>query len=203
MGDAGDQGARRDVVQASVHDATRDDIWVFGYGSLMWRPGFAFRERRLARVRGYHRALCVYSHVHRGTPERPGLVLGLDRGGSCRGVAFRVAAADAAETIAYLRAREQVTMVYRERRVGLSLDDGRPVPAITYVVDRAHAQYAGRLDDEETLRIVLQGVGVSGVNPDYVVSTYAHLVEIGVRDPHLARLAAALERVGARARMTA
>ena len=124
-----------------------------------------FRERRLARVRGYHRALCVYSHVHRGTPERPGLVLGLDRGGSCRGVAFRVAAADAAETIAYLRAREQVTMVYRERRVGLSLDDGRPVPAITYVVDRAHAQYAGRLDDEETLRIVLQGVGVSRREP--------------------------------------
>jgi cation transport protein ChaC len=170
------------------------DLWVFGYGSLMWRPGFPFRERRLARIAGYHRSLCVYSHVHRGTPERPGLVLGLDRGGSCRGVAFRVAQDDAEETIRYLRAREQVTAVYLERRVDARLADGRAVRALTYVVDRAHRQYAGRLDDAETLRIVLQGVGQSGRNPDYVVSTYAHLVEIGVSDPHLARLAAALAR---------
>ncbi|MBV9246385.1 MAG: gamma-glutamylcyclotransferase, partial [Methylobacteriaceae bacterium] len=94
--------------------AEGDDFWVFGYGSLMWRPGFAFVERQLATVRGYHRALCVYSHVHRGTPDRPGLVLGLDRGGACRGVAFHVAGEKWAETIAYLRGREQVTMVYRE-----------------------------------------------------------------------------------------
>src|SRR5687767_8101396 len=91
----------------------KNDLWVFGYGSLIWRPGFDFIERAPARLIGAHRALCVLSHVHRGTPERPGLVLGLDRGGACRGVAFRVAGAHRAETIAYLRSREQVTMVYR------------------------------------------------------------------------------------------
>lgn len=176
----------------STPDAAADDLWVFGYGSLMWRPGFTHVERVLASVRGYHRALCVYSHVHRGTPERPGLVLGLDRGGACRGVAFRVPAAEADATIAYLRAREQVTSVYLERRLDARLADGRRVRAVSYVVDRKHLQYAGRLADEETLRIVRQGVGVSGENPDYVVSTFRHLVEIGVSDPHLARLADAL-----------
>ena len=169
-----------------------DDLWVFGYGSLMWRPGFAYLERRHARLQGYHRALCVLSHHHRGTPERPGLVLGLDRGGSCHGVAFRVEGVEAEATVAYLREREQVTSVYLERRLRVRLDDGRRVEAVTYVVDRAHAQYAGRLADEEVLRLVRQGVGVSGVNPDYVRSTQEHLLGMGVRDPLLTRLAAAL-----------
>src|SRR5712692_5102146 len=91
-----------------------EDLWVFGYGSLMWQPGFAFLERVPARLTGAHRALCVFSHVHRGTPERPGLVLGLDFGGACRGVAYRVAAKQRAATVAYLHAREQATSVYRE-----------------------------------------------------------------------------------------
>jgi cation transport protein ChaC len=168
------------------------DLWVFGYGSLMWRPGFAFRERRGARIRGYHRSLCVLSHVHRGTPDRPGLVLGLDRGGSCRGVAFRVAERDVLDTIAYLRAREQATSVYLERHVAARLDDGRLVRALAYVVDRAHGQYAGRLPDDRLVGLVRQGIGKSGANPDYVRSTHAHLIEMGVTDPILARLAAAL-----------
>src|SRR5262245_26231295 len=98
-----------------------EDLWVFAYGSLMWRPGFAFLERRNARLVGAHRALCVYSFVHRGTPEKPGLVFGLDRGGNCRGIAYRVASNRSLKTIEYLRAREQVTRVYREawRRVWL------------------------------------------------------------------------------------
>jgi glutathione-specific gamma-glutamylcyclotransferase len=168
------------------------DLWVFGYGSLMWRPGFPHVERQPALVSGYHRALCVLSHVHRGTPERPGLVLGLDRGGRCRGLAFRVAAGDVEETIAYLRAREQVTGVYRERRLPVRLADGRSVTALTYVVDRRHGQYAGRLDPPDLLRLVRQGVGRSGANPDYVTATFAHLTEMGVSDPVLERLAAAL-----------
>ena len=168
------------------------DLWVFGYGSLMWRPGFPAVERRHARVYGYHRSLCVYSHVHRGTPERPGLVLGLDRGGCCHGVAFRVAAGEAAATLRYLREREQITGVYRERHLPVQLDDGRAVPALAYVVDRSHPQYAGRLPDPDVLRLVRQGEGVSGANPDYVRSTYEHLIEMGVTDPLLHRLAKAL-----------
>ncbi len=172
--------------------AESSDLWVFGYGSLMWRPGFPFLERRHAHLHGYHRALCVYSHVHRGTPERPGLVLGLDRGGRCHGVAFRVAPEEAAETVQYLREREQVTSVYVERRLPVRLAGGETVAALAYVVDRGHPQYAGRLPQEESLRFVRQGVGVSGANPDYVRSTHRHLLEMGVTDPVLAQLAAAL-----------
>ncbi len=162
------------------------DLWVFGYGSLMWRPGFAFVEKRLATARGYHRALCIYSHVHRGTPEHPGLVLGLDRGGACRGLAFRVDAALRAATLGYLRARELVTSVYLERIIPLALDDKRRIEAVAYVVDRAHPQYAGKLDREACLRLIAQGAGVSGANPDYVRSTHRHLLELGVKDPDLA-----------------
>jgi cation transport protein ChaC len=169
-----------------------EDLWVFGYGSLMWRPGFPFLERFAATVRGYHRALCVYSHYHRGTPETPGLVLGLDRGGSCRGVAFRVGRIHADETIAYLREREQVTSVYLERFLPVRLDCGRQVRAVGYVVDRAHQQYAGRLPHDDLIRFVQQGVGRSGANPDYVRATAEHLAELGVRDPVLARIAASL-----------
>src|SRR5450755_4564103 len=142
------------------------DLWVFGYGSLMWRPGFDYIERVPARLIGEHRALCVYSFVHRGTPEKPGLVLGLDRGGACRGIAFRVAATKRAETVAYLRAREQVTSVYREvmRSVWLQSDARQRVSALTYVVDRGHVQYAGRLSLIEQFRLVQQGHGRSGNN---------------------------------------
>jgi cation transport protein ChaC len=168
------------------------DLWVFGYGSLMWRPGFDYVERQLAWLRGYHRALCIYSHVHRGTPERPGLVLGLDRGGSCRGVAFRVEASKAEATVTYLRAREQVTAVYVERSVRVRLDDGREVEALTYLVDRRHVQYAGKLPLDKILEYVRSGVGQSGENPAYVLNTHRHLAELSLRDPVLAHLVSAL-----------
>ena len=164
------------------------DFWVFGYGSLMWRPGFRFEEKRLARIHGSHRSLCVYSYVHRGTPERPGLVLGLDRGGSCWGTAFRVNGPLREEVISYLRGREQVTMVYLEavRRVQLAGEDGpREVEAVCYVADRAHEQYAGRLSVEEQARIVLHGVGGSGPNPEYLDNMVRHLDEIGLPDREL------------------
>jgi glutathione-specific gamma-glutamylcyclotransferase len=179
-----------------VVTAVSDDFWVFGYGSLMWRPGFPYLERRHARIHGYHRALCVFSHVHRGTPEKPGLVLGLDRGGRCHGVAFRVAPGEMEATVAYLREREQVTSVYVERHVPARLDDGRDVQALAYVVDRRHPQYAGRLPPEDLYRLVKQGIGQSGANPDYVRSTYAHLQDMGVADPILARICAALGQDG-------
>ena len=168
-------------------------MWIFAYGSLMWRPGFDYLERRIGLLRGYHRSLCVYSHVHRGTPEKPGLVLGLDRGGSCRGVVFRVAEDRAQSTRAYLHERELVTDVYQERDLPVRLEDGGTVRALAYVVDLGHPQYAGRLPTDQLLALVLQGVGYSGQNRDYVTSTHDHLEELGFVDPTLDWLSARLK----------
>ena len=172
----------------------KGDLWVFGYGSLMWRPGFEFIEQVPARLIGEHRALCVYSFVHRGTPEKPGLVLGLDRGGACRGIAFRVAEKNRAKTIDYLRAREQVTSVYREvmRSVWLENEARQRVSALVYVVDRGHVQYAGRLSLHEQLSHVRQGHGQSGANRDYVIATVGALEQLGYRETELHLLAARL-----------
>jgi cation transport protein ChaC len=163
------------------------ELWIFGYGSLMWRPGFAHLERVPARLIGLHRALCVFSFVHRGTPEQPGLVLGLDRGGMCRGIAFRVAAAARAETIAYLRAREQVTSVYVEtmRQIEIEDETRRKVRALCYTVDRGHKQYAGRLSVAECLHHVCQGHGRSGANRDYVLETVRALEALGYREGNM------------------
>ena len=172
-----------------------EDLWVFAYGSLMWQPGFDYLERAPARLIGLHRALCVYSFVHRGTPEKPGLVLGLDRGGACRGIAYRVARAARSQTIAYLRAREQVTKVYLEvwRDVLLAGEPERRVRALVYVVDRGHPQYAGRLDLEQQLRHVRQGHGNSGANRDYVLATVSEIEAQGLRDAGLHLLAERLK----------
>src|SRR5579863_5329012 len=177
-----------------VEASSTQDLWVFGYGSLMWRPGFEYLERVPARLIGLHRALCVYSFVHRGTPERPGLVLGLDRGGMCRGIGFRVAAAARVQTISYLRGREQVTTVYLEtmRQIELEDDTRRRVRALCYVVDRSHVQYAGRLTLAESLHYVRQGHGKSGPNRDYVLETVHALEALGYRESDLHLLAARL-----------
>jgi glutathione-specific gamma-glutamylcyclotransferase len=179
------------ALNLSESDFSTGDLWVFGYGSLMWRPGFEFLEQVPARLVGEHRALCVYSFVHRGTPEKPGLVLGLDRGGACRGVAFRIAEKQRAETVAYLRAREQVTSVYREvmRSVWLENATRERVSALAYVVDRGHVQYAGRLSLAEQLRFVRQGHGQSGANRDYVIATVKAIEAEGFRDAQLHHLA--------------
>lgn len=168
------------------------ELWVFAYGSLIWRPDFPYLERRNARLIGAHRALCVYSWVYRGTPEHPGLVLGLDRGGMCRGLAYRVAADERDNVIAYLREREQVTPVYLERMREVRFDDGAGASALTYVVDRRSGQYAGKLDADTQFRIVAEASGRSGPNRDYVINTAEHLAELGIPDPLLAGLAARL-----------
>jgi cation transport protein ChaC len=175
----------------SEAELTKGDLWVFGYGSLMWRPGFPFIEQVPARLIGEHRALCVYSFDHRGTPEKPGLVLGLDRGGACRGIAFRVAAKLRDDTVDYLRGREQTTHVYREvtRSVWLENEARQRVSALAYVVDRGHVQYAGRLSLAEQLRYVRQGHGRSGNNRDYVLSTVKSIEAQGFRDQQLHQLA--------------
>ncbi|WP_373504157.1 gamma-glutamylcyclotransferase [Aestuariivirga sp.] len=169
-------------------------FWIFGYGSLMWRPGFDFIRSEPALVRGYHRRLCVYSFVHRGTPARPGLVLGLDRGGSCHGMGFEIAQGRWEETIAYLRAREQVTSVYLERRKSMLLvESGATVEAVTYVADRKHQQYAGALADGALLDHVVNGHGTSGRCIDYVMNTVGHLRDMKIHDPTLERLARQLD----------
>ena len=180
-------------------DQSGGDLWVFAYGSLIWRPGFDFLERRNARLVGAHRALCVYSFVHRGTPEKPGLVLGLDRGGNCRGIAYRVAAEKRAETIQYLRDREQVTLVYREawRAVWLDADPKLRVQALCYVVDRGHEQYAGRLTLAQQLHHIRQGHGRSGPNREYVLSTVKALEALSIRDAELHLLAEQIKGIHA------
>jgi cation transport protein ChaC len=171
------------------------DLWVFGYGSLMWRPGFPFSASAPGLLKGSHRALCVISIFHRGTKEAPGLVLGLDRGGACRGVAYRVEAGAEDATVAYLRAREQVTDVYVEAYRPVRLLDGsdRTVKALTYLVDSHHVQYAGALSLEEQLRMVVGGKGQSGENAEYVLNTVLHLEEAGIHDPLLGALAKRLK----------
>jgi cation transport protein ChaC len=169
------------------------DFWVFGYGSLIWRPGFAHVETRRARLYGFRRSLCVYSFVHRGTRERPGLVLGLDHGGSCIGLAFRVPGDLRGEVIAYLRERELVTNVYLERMLDIRLDNGETVKAVAYVVDRQHEQYAGALDTVDASTIVRGAVGQSGKNEDYVLSTLEHLEALGISDHWLEEVA---KRIG-------
>jgi glutathione-specific gamma-glutamylcyclotransferase len=158
----------------------------------MWRPGFAHGEVLNAYLRGYHRSLCVYSWVHRGTRERPGLVLGLDRGGSCRGRAFAIAAEREAEVLCSLDARELVTDVYRRKRLKVVTPRGR-LPAWCYVVRRDHPQYAGRLESQSVLELVRTGVGQSGHCRDYLVSTVSHLEELGILDRSLDALAREIE----------
>ena len=172
--------------------STPSTHWVFGYGSLIWRPGFTHLGSTRAMLRGAHRSLCIYSHRHRGTPEQPGLVFGLSRGGSCRGVAFEVEGARWDEVHAYLQAREMDRGVYREAMRPVELDDGRLVQALAFLVDDRHVQFAGRLEIAEQVRLVRLGIGESGPNPEYVLETARHLEQLGIRDRYLTELVQAL-----------
>jgi len=165
-------------------------LWVFGYGSLMWRPGFEHEEAVHGFLTGAHRSLCIYSYVHRGTRRRPGLVLGLDAGGWCEGIAYHVPGPQVRAALNYLRRREQINNVYRAmwRTVVLREDERRKVRALCYIVNRAHRQYAGRLPLETQCWLVRRGVGRSGRNIDYVVNTVRHLRECGIRDQRLEAL---------------
>ncbi len=170
------------------------EFWVFGYGSLMWRPDFPFIECHPALLEGAHRSLCVYSAIHRGTFTAPGLVLGLDKGGSCRGMAFLVPAASAQDTRLYLRQRESATNTYTPlmKPVKLLDDQSRTVLALCFIVNRHHAQYAGDLPLTRQAHLVRRSRGASGANIDYVVNTVCQLRALGVRDERLERLMAVL-----------
>jgi len=167
--------------------------WVFGYGSLMWRPGFAFQERQPATLHGRRRAFCIYSVHHRGNYERPGLVLGLAPGGAVRGCVYRVAEADWAETYAYLREREQPTETYYAAGVFTRLADGRRVEALTFLSDVRHPQWAGALSLERQAELIAGSTGLSGRNVDYLRDLVLHLEAEGVRDRAMERLLALVE----------
>ena len=171
--------------------------WVFGYGSLMWRPGFAYVERQTAVLHGRRRAFCIYSVHHRGTPERMGLVLGLAPGGAVRGAAFRVAEADWPDVYAYLKEREQPTETYVEAQVFVRLADGRRVAALGFLSDQGHAQWAGDLGFEQQARLIAGARGLSGRNVDYLRDLVQHLRHDGVRDRGMERLLARVEALEA------
>lgn len=174
-------------------------LWVFGYGSLIWDPGFPVAERLQAELTGYHRSFCMWSIHYRGTQDDPGLVLALDAadGACCHGVAFRVASEHAEKTLAELRARELISSAYTERFLDITLKDGRQQTAVTYVVDPDHVQYCGGLDLEEQARIIARAHGLRGPNRDYLCNTATHLRELGLADPEMdwleARVAALTE----------
>ncbi len=166
-------------------------LWVFGYGSLMWNPGFEFVERVPASLPGFARTFCMRSIHHRGTVEKPGLVLALDPHPEavCKGLAFRVAPGEEGGTLAYLRERELISSAYLEETHALDLDDGRRVEAVTYVVDTDHEQYCGGLALETQARIIAEAVGGRGANTEYLWNTVAHLAELGIEDRDLDWLA--------------
>lgn len=173
-------------------DLPEGPLHVFGYGSLIWRPGFDYRWRDKARVYGFHRALRVWSYHHRGSEQQPGLVLGLDSGGSCLGCVFEVAEADKQAVAEYLWEREMITSVYTPRLVRAHGSTGAHV-ALTFVLDRRHAQYAGTLSPDEAARHVRCASGRSGPNPEYVRETLAHLRALDVDDHGLAAVLRHLE----------
>ncbi len=166
-------------------------LWVFGYGSLMWNPGFDYDERALGSLPGYARSFCMWSIHHRGTVEDPGLVLALDPHdtATCEGLGFRVPAKQRAATLTYLRERELISSAYLERFLPLNLRDGRQVEAVVYVIDTDHPQYVRDLSLERQAQVIAHAVGGRGPNTEYLYNTQSHLEELGIEDPDLRWLA--------------
>ena len=174
--------------------ADGNDLWLFGYGSLMWDPGFPFAEARPARLGGYHRAFCFYSTRYRGTDDKPGLVLGLDRGGSCHGIAYRIAAANVERTMAYLWEREMDSNAYACKMLPIRMAHGE-VKARAFVVNRGHKSYTGKLPLERVAELIVQGHGQRGSCRAYLENTVRHLDQMGIPDPGLHKLLAKVREI--------
>lgn len=200
---AGGESERVAAQRRLLHDVEKEeDVWVFGYGSLLWNPGFDYVEKRPALLYGYHRAFCIYSEYYRGTVEQKGLVLGLDRGGSCHGMAFRLLPSAVHDILDYLWDREMMTLdegtvstVYDLHVFNVKTDDG-PVRCRTFVANREHGDYAGRLPEKQVVRMIRRGVGATGSNRDYLKNTVGHLDELGIGDGPLHRLLRLVESAG-------
>ncbi|HEX2826701.1 MAG TPA: gamma-glutamylcyclotransferase [Burkholderiales bacterium] len=191
MDTRGEEGFR-EVEHECCPKLPSGDLWVFGYGSLMWDPGFDYVRSQPALLRGYHRAFCVTSTRYRGTPERPGLVLGLDRGGSCRGIAFLVPDANVEPVLHALWEREMPGRVYSPRVVSIDLGGAR-ASALTFVADRGQDGYMGRLEVDEMARTIADCSGARGPNADYLFNTLRHLDAAGIRERRLYALARAVQ----------
>ena len=182
--DAEQEASLREILDRHESGA---DVWLFGYGSLVWNPLVHYQERRVARLHGFHRSFCLWSHVNRGSLQRPGLVLGLDAGGSCRGVAYRIAAQHAEDELRLLWRREMVLGAYRPRWA--KVDSGEePLQAIAFFVNREHANYAGKLPLETVIKTLVSTRGQLGTPAEYLIETVRGLIEHGVRDPYLLEL---------------
>jgi cation transport protein ChaC len=183
-------------MSAAIDTVMTDSFWVFAYGSLMWRPGFDYDETLPGYLFGWHRAMCILSTRYRGCPERPGLVLGLDRGGSCKGLVYRVAGSEGPSVRRYLHEREMLTGVYTPRFAPVRLVDGRRVSAYVFTARPDHRQYAGRLSLEQAAELIRQGNGSVGSSRDYLASTVAHLDALGVPDQALRQLLRLVDSAG-------
>jgi glutathione-specific gamma-glutamylcyclotransferase len=172
------------------------DLWIFAYGSLMWDPGFPHAESMRALLRGYHRTFCIYSHRYRGTPEQPGLVLGLDRGGACRGLVFRVVASAVNDVLGLLWGREMPQLTYRPRMVCVDAAHSK-LQALAFIADPKHPSYAGRLSDHDIALRVAHSKGARGANIDYLANTLRHLDQLGMRDARLHRIYSAVQALAA------
>lgn len=191
-------GSAKTSPPEAIHETPAPDrpFWVFGYGSLMWRPGFPFQVAYDAVLPGYSRSFCIYSFHHRGTRDVPGLVLGLDAGGECLGRIFQVAASDAADVVAYLEERELVNYPYRARFLDVyPRGDDAPEKqmAWTFVADPAHEDYAGALPLDQVASMIMNAAGIAGLNRDYLIQTVRHLESIGFVDEHLHALLRKIE----------
>lgn len=182
------------MLERALHEwGGTQDLWVFGYGSLIWRPDFDFAERRLARVHGWHRALKMWSRINRGTPECPGLVFGMLPGGSCQGMVFRVDKQHAREVMTTLWQREMVMAVYDPRWLRCHTNHG-PVNALAFTLSRKSPSHTGTLADHEYCRIFAQACGRFGTTRDYAQATFDELRRLGIHDRALARLLALAQK---------
>jgi cation transport protein ChaC len=171
------------------------DAWVFGYGSLMWNPAINVVESKKAHVRGYHRMFCLTLHVGRGAPERPGLMLGIDRGGSCTGVAHRIAANAVESELSILWMREMLSGAYEPRWVNADIDGLGRTRVLTFVINRYHPRYEGALDEQEAARRIALAAGHLGTNRDYLYRTVKHLADLGIEDGPMRSLEAKVRNV--------